>query len=303
MPKTKEIWRSVYPFDSHYLDIDGVRMHYLDEQKGRVSGKEPREVLLMSHGNPTWSFFFRDVITEFRDRYRCVAVDHIGCGLSDKPSESDYTYRLEQRITDMCKLIEELDLRNITLVAHDWGGAVGMGAATRLPDRFNQLVLINTAAFLSKKFPFRIRIGRIPVLGRVMIQGMNLFCKAALSMASSAPGKLSKEFKAGLLAPYDNWHNRTAVYRFVADVPLSEKHPTYKTLKEIEDKLPLFRNKPVCLIWGMLDWCFPPDFLARFLQDYPEADVYRIEGAGHYVLEDAKETSLAAIDDFLKKHS
>lgn len=299
--KAKEPWRPLYPFESRYFDVNGIRMHYLDEQKGRNPSDPPRKVLLMVHGNPTWSFMFRDVITRFRNKYRCVAVDNIGCGLSDKPSESDYSYRLEQRVDDICQLVESLDLQDITLVAHDWGGLIGMGVATRLSERFSRLVLMDTAAFRSDRFPFRIRICRIPVFGRVAIQGLNLFCHAALKMAAAKPNQLSKEVKAGYLAPYDTWKNRTAVYRFVDDVPLSEKHPSYKTLVEIEQNLKLFREKPVALIWGMQDWCFSPEFLARFLQDYPEANVHRIESAGHYLLEDETELVLNAMDEFLQK--
>lgn len=299
MSKEKEIWRPLYPFESRYFELEGFRMHYLDEQKGRNPGEPSRETLLMVHGNPTWSFLFRKVLVNFRDRYRTVAVDHLGCGLSDKPDESRYSFRLEERVADLCKLIEHLDLQRVTLIAHDWGGAIGMGAATRMPERFERIVLMNTGAFPSDHFPLRIRVCRTPVLGRFALQGLNLFSLAALQMATTAPRNISREVRAGLLAPYDSWHNRTAVYRFVYDIPHSEKHPSYATLRGIEEKLPLFRNKPVCLIWGMRDWCFSPEFLSRFLQEYPEAKVHRIETAGHYLLEDAPDTVLAAMEEFL----
>jgi len=296
----KTLWRSLYPFESRFLDLGGFRMHYVDEQKGRHPSDAPRQVLLMVHGNPTWSFFFRNLIVRFRDRFRCVALDHIGCGLSDKPSEKEYSYRMEQRIDDLCRLVTELDLHNITLIAHDWGGVIGMGAATRLPECFERLVLMNTAAFRSDKFPFRIRIGRIPIFGRLMIQGLNLFVQTALRQATAKPQNLSKEVRSGYLAPYDSWNHRTAVYRFVDDVPLMEKHPSYRTLVEIENRLPLFRNKPVSLIWGMQDWCFTSDFLAKFLQFFPEAEVHRLAEAGHYLLEDDPEAVGEAIEQFLK---
>ena len=295
----KSQWRSLYPFESRFFDLGGYRMHYIDEQKGRHPSDAPRQVLLMIHGNPTWSFYFRNVIVRFRDKFRCVAVDHIGCGLSDKPGESEYSYRLEQRIDDLCRLITEQDLRDVTLIAHDWGGAIGMGAATRLPERFSRLVLMNTAAFCSNKFPLRIRVCRTPILGRLAIQGLNLFARSALRMAVAKPQNLTKTIRAGLLAPYDAWHHRTAVYRFVDDIPATEKHPSHQTLAEIENRLALFRNKPVALIWGMQDWCFTPDFLAKFLQYFPEADVHRLAEAGHYLLEDAPETVIDAIERFL----
>lgn len=289
----------LYPFDSHYFELDGLRYHYVDQQKPKnATGREP---LLMVHGNPTWSFFWRNIITAFQDRYRAIAVDHIGCGLSDKPSEANYPFTLERRIDDLCRLIEGLDLRNITLIAHDWGGAIGMGAAVRLPDRFKRFVLMNTAAFQGFMCPLRIRACRIPGFGRLAIQGFNVFARWATWMAISRRGGLPKEIRRGLVAPYDSWANRTALYQFVQDIPLSPKHPTWKTLGEIEDALPTFRDKPVGLIWGMLDWCFTPEYLKRFLQFYPEAFVRRLDDAHHYVVEDAPEEVVAAIDEFLKR--
>jgi haloalkane dehalogenase len=286
-----------YPFDSHYLTLaDGLRYHYVDEPQGA----EDKPVLLMVHGNPTWSFFWRSLITHFRDRYRCVAVDHIGCGLSDKPGEKEYPFTLERRITDLMQLIEHLDLQQITLVAHDWGGAIGMGAAARLPDRFKQFVFMNTSAFRSATCPMRIRLCRMPVFGRLAVQGLNLFSLGALWMASANRKKLTREVRSALLAPYNSWDNRLAVYRFVQDIPLSPRHPTYATLHNVEESLSMFREHPVCLIWGMLDWCFSPEYLKRFLQFFPEADIHRLEKAHHFLLEDAPEEVAAAMETFLK---
>ncbi len=292
-------WRSLYPFESRYFDLDGLRYHYVDEQKPKNA--KDRETLLMVHGNPTWSFYWRNLITAFRDRYRVIAVDHIGCGLSDKPSEAEYPFTLERRIDDLCRLVEGLDLKHVTLLAHDWGGAIGMGAACRLPERFDRFVLMNTAAFRSSSCPFRIRLCRIPIFGRLAIQGVNLFSLAAMWTAISNRKNLPKDVRAGLLAPYDTWANRVAVYRFVQDIPLSMKHPSYRTLLDIEEKLPTFASKPVCLIWGMLDWCFSPEFLKRFLQFFPDADVHRLERAHHFVVEDAPNEVIDAVDAFLKR--
>jgi haloalkane dehalogenase len=290
----------LYPFESQFFNIDGFRYHYLDEQRPRNTAN--REVLLMVHGNPTWSFYWRNLVTEFRNRYRVIAVDHIGCGLSDMPDESHYPFTLERRIEDLCRLIEGLDLQKITLVAHDWGGAIGMGAAVRLPDRFDRFVLMNTAAFRGIQCPLRIRVCRIPGLGRLLIQGFNVFAKWATRMAIAKRKGLPKEVRDGLTAPYNSWTHRTALYRFVTDIPLSPRHPTYKTISNIEEALPKFRNKPICLIWGMLDWCFTPDYLKRFLQFYPEAEVYRLNDAHHYLVEDAPEEVINAMDEFLKRY-
>jgi haloalkane dehalogenase len=285
-----------YPFDSHFLTLaEGLRCHYVDEPPAA----EDRPVLLMVHGNPTWSYFWRSLITHFRDRFRCVALDHIGCGLSDKPDEDEYPFTLEQRIADLVQLIEHLDLRRITLIAHDWGGAIGMGAAVRLSDRFEQFAFMNTAVFRSTQCPIRIRFCRTPFLGRLAIQGLNLFSLGTLWMASANRKNLTSAVRSALLAPYDSWSHRLAVYRFVQDIPLSSRHPSYAALQKIEESLPLFRAHRVCLIWGMLDWCFSPEYLKRFLQFFPEADVHRLDKAHHLLLEDAPEAVAAALETFL----
>lgn len=301
--KNEAVWRPSYPFESHFMKIGGFKLHYIDEKPAdwNDADGQDRPTLFMVHGNPTWSFFFRRLISAFRTRYRVIAVDQIGCGLSEKPAAPLYSYRLERRIEDLCHLVRTLNLQNVTLVAHDWGGTVGMGAAERLSDRFSRLVLMNTAAFRSQRCPFRILLGRIPMVSPFLIQGLNAFCVGAVRWATNRPEGLSKEAAAGLTAPYDSWKNRIAVSKFVRDVPLSEKHPTYKTLLEIENNLSLFRDKPVLLAWGMRDWCFSPEFLKRFLQYYPEAEVCKIEEAGHYLLEDAPDDVIAAMEKFLEK--
>lgn len=284
------IWRDLYPFESHYADVSGQRMHYLDEGSGPP--------LLMVHGNPTWSFYWRNLVSAFRDRYRVIVPDHIGCGLSGKPSPGEYDFRLANRIADLASLVEQLNLENVTLLAHDWGGAIGMGTAVKIPARFRRFVLFNTAAFPDPRCPLRIRVCRIPVLGQIGIQGFNLFALAAIKMAVGRPERMTAEVRAGLLAPYDSWAHRTAVHRFVADIPLSPRHPSFAAIREIEQGLAQFRNHPVCLIWGMRDWCFTPHFLDRFLDFFPQATVHRLDHAGHYVIEDAHEEIVPLLHQF-----
>ena len=257
----------------------------------------------MVHGNPTWSFYWRELVSALRDRYRIVVPDHIGCGLSDKPSPKVYSYRLAERVADLVQLVERLDLRDITLVAHDWGGSIGMGAAVAMPERFRRLVLLNTAAFRSRECPWRIRVCRTPVLGRLAVQGLNLFARSALRMAVGKPERMTPAVRAGLLAPYDSWAHRTAIDRFVADIPLSARHPSYATLARIETGLAQFENHPICLIWGMRDWCFTPRFLDRFVEFFPRAEVHRLADAGHYVVEDAYERIIPIVDRFVREHS
>jgi cis-3-alkyl-4-acyloxetan-2-one decarboxylase len=287
-------WRPLYPFQSHYVSLGGHRCHYVDEGGGPV--------LLMVHGNPTWSFYWRELIRPLRERFRVVAIDQIGCGLSDKPPVRDYSYRLARRIADLNELIEKLGLREITLVAHDWGGGVGMGAAVAAPERFARFVLMNTAAFRAAECPWQIRACRIPLFGPLMVQGLNLFVRAALRSTVWKRERMTPAVRAGLAAPYDSWAHRVAVLRFVHDIPMDASHPSYQTLLDIEQGLGQFRRHPICLIWGMHDWCFTPQFLDRFLEFWPEAEVHRLPDASHYVVEDAHEEIVPLLDEFLRRH-
>ena len=193
-------WQALYPFTSQWHDLSGVQMHYLDE------GAATAAPVLMVHGNPTWSFYWRNLILPLRESMRTIAVDHVGCGLSDKPA--GYPYRLTQHTDNLIHLIETLDLNNITLVAHDWGGPIGLRAALALRSRFARIVLLNTGAFPPPFFPWRIRICRTPLLGRIAVQGFNLFARAAIRMAVSDHQKMTQSVKSGLLRPYDSWSHR-----------------------------------------------------------------------------------------------
>lgn len=289
-----EAWRKLYPFESHYLSVGGHRYHYLDEGRGPV--------VLMVHGNPTWSFYFRDLVLALRDRYRVIVPDHIGHGLSDKPRLGEYSFRLARRSEDLRALVEHLDLRDIALVAHDWGGAIGLGTAVDVPERFDRFVLMNTAAFRSEHIPWKINLARVPLLGRFAVQGLNLFVRAATRLTMGHPERMTPEVRAGYLAPYDSWGNRLSVIQFVLDIPMTPRHPTYATLEKIERGLARLASKPICFIWGMRDWCFDERFLSRFLEFFPDAETHRLEDAGHYVVEDAHERIVPILEAFLQKN-
>ena len=285
-------WKALYPFSSHEIRLGGYRYHYVDE-----GGGEP---LLLVHGNPTWSFMWRNLILALRDRYRVIAVDHIGCGLSDKPER--YPYRLGAHIENLFTLVRTLDLHDITLIGHDWGGAIGIGAALQSPNRFARFVMLNTAAFPAPHIPARIRACRVPLVGTIAIRGLNLFLRGTLRMAIANRDRLSPEARAGYLAPYNSWSNRVAIDRFVKDIPMSPKHPSYKLLVEIEFGLPTFHDHPWLLIWGMQDWCFTPWFLDQLTFRLELPEVHRLYSAGHLILEDAGEQVQSILDDFLLRH-
>jgi haloalkane dehalogenase len=288
---TRAGFEAEYPFPSRIFDLDGLRYHYVDEGAGPT--------LLMVHGNPTWSFAWRNLIKALSPHYRVLAVDHIGCGFSDKPQ--DYPYRLAQHIDNLKRFVTGLDLRDVTLFGHDWGGAIGMGAAAAMPERFSRFVLFNTAAFRSTRIPLRIAVCRIPLLGALAVGGLNLFSLAALSMAVAQPERMLPAVRAGYLAPYRTWRDRVAVLRFIEDIPLSASHPSYPTIVAVEESLAQFRNRPMLLVWGQRDWCFTTDFLSEFQRRFPQADTLLLPDAGHYVFEDAHERIIPRVEEFLSR--
>lgn len=286
-------WRELYPFQSQFLEIprsettaDWVRLHFVQQGSGD-------QTVLCVHGNPTWSFYYREVLRQVSDTARVVAVDHVGCGLSQKPQ--NYNYTLEQHIGNLARLIEHLDLRRITLLVHDWGGAIGLGAALKMPQRIERLVLLNTGAFPPPYIPWRIAACRWPWVGEFAMRGLNLFAKAALSMTLNRLDRLPPAVASGLIAPYDNWQSRIAIARFVQDIPTRKSSATWQILARLEDGLSVFKNRPARIVWGMQDWCFRPECLDRLERMFPQAKVSRLEDVGHYVMEEAPTEVIEAV--------
>lgn len=284
---------SEYPFESRLLDLDGVALHYVDE------GPRHGEVLLFVHGNPTWSFLWRHLVRDLRGRYRCIALDHVGCGLSDKPQ--DYSYRLARHVANLERLADHLALERASLVVHDWGGPIGLGYAGRHPERIARLVILNSAAFPGPA-PLRIRACRTPLFGALAVRGFNAFAGLATRMALEDRRRMTPLVRRGFLAPYRDWASRIATLRFVQDIPLDPAHPSWPALLEVEAGLARLADKPTCLIWGERDWCFTPAFREGFERRLPQARVHRAERAGHWVTEDAREEVLAWIEAFLADH-
>lgn len=282
----KKVPQELYPFQSHYLGLGNNNLHYLDEGKG--------EVMLMLHGNPTWSFYYRNLVLAFRGHFRCVVPDHMGCGFSDKPQ--DYSYTLENHIQNLIQLVRFLDLKDITLIVHDWGGAIGMGLATRHPELIKRVVVLNTAAFLSQNIPKRISLCRNKSFGEYIVRKFNAFAWPATFMASEK--RLTREVKEAYLAPYDTWEHRIAVARFVQDIPLEKDHPSYKTLEQIEERLPRVKA-PMLILWGGKDFCFDKEFFERWLELFPAAEAHWWSKAGHYILEDEPRQVVEKIVNFL----
>jgi len=289
----REIPRDLYPFEGQYLDLDGLRYHYLDEGEG--------EVVVAVHGNPTWSFYYRDLVRALRGEYRVVVPDHIGCGLSDKPGDDDYDYTLSRRIADFSRLMDELDVEDINLVLHDWGGMIALAWAVRHPDRIKRLVVFNTAAFglpETRRFPWQLWLVRDTPLGPFMVRGLNAFARGATHLACTRK-RLAKEIRDAYCAPYDNWSDRIATLRFVQDIPLRPGDRGFDIVSDTTAQLDVFRDRPVLVCWGAKDFVFDDHFLAQWQRILPNADVHRFADCGHWVLEDASEDVIPLIQNFL----
>jgi haloalkane dehalogenase len=287
---------TLYPFQGKILDLDGLSYHYLDEGDGPP--------VVMIHGNPSWSFYYRDLVLALRGKYRAVAPDHIGCGRSGKPDDSRYDYTLERRVQDLGKLIDHLGSDKVTLVVHDWGGMIGMTWATQNPERVERLVVLNTAAFplpASKSFPYPIALARIPGLGPMLVRGFNAFARGAVRFCVTRT-RMSPEVAAGYLEPYNSWRNRIALQRFVEDIPLRRSDRTWRLVNETAGKLGELRSVPMLICWGMRDFVFDVHFLDEFIRRFPDAEVHRFDDAGHYILEDAREDVIPLISSFLAEH-
>ncbi len=288
-----DTFKKLYPFSSHFMQIRGLDYHYVDEGSG--------DPVVMVHGNPTWSFYFRALVKGLSPKYRCLVPDHIGCGLSEKPDENRYDFRLKSRVEDLEMFLDRLNLKeNLTLILHDWGGMIGMAYAVNHPERIKRLVILNTAAFFppgKKKLPIRLRIARnIRAIARPAILHLNLFALAALYMAS-AQG-LESTVKQALIAPYSTPRNRLAILKFVQDIPLTSSDMSYSVVEHTQQHLFRLKDKPMMICWGMKDFVFDKDFLLEWQKRFPDAKAHRFAKAGHYILEDQPENVLECINNF-----
>lgn len=286
----------LYPFSPHLVDLDGHACSYVDEGAG------PPVVLV--HGNPTWSFLYRSLVTALSAAgYRAIAPDHIGMGRSAKPAASAYPHTLGRRVVDFGRLLDSLRLHQpITLVLHDWGGAIGLAWAVEHPERVARLVLLNTAAFplpAGKRLPLALRAARSRPLGSLAVRYANAFARGA-TVVGVRRHRMPPEVRRGYLAPYDRPAHRVAIYEFLRDIPLRPGSPAYGLVQRTAAGLEIFRDRPVLICWGLRDPVFDRDFLARWEEIYPHAEVHRFPAAGHYVLEDAPEI-VSLVLDFLAR--
>ena len=281
-----------FPFEPRFFDADGVRLHYVDE------GPADAPPVLFVHGNPTWSYMWRQPIAELSSKgHRCVAFDHMGFGRSDKPPQLS-AYSLERHVGNALTLIDALDLTGITLVAHDWGGPIGLGALLQRPERLRRVVLMNTWAWELPSFlpPF-LREFRTEGLGEILALGGNLFVE-------SMPGGMHRRDADPMMmeayrSPFPDYWSRAGTLAFQREIPLTERDRSAPLMGSIHERLPRL-DVPALLVWGMRDPVFQPVFLEQWQELFPKAETVELADASHFVVEDSPDAVTGAIEDFLR---
>ena len=266
-----------YPFAPRTFEVrPGIAMSWLDE------GPRDGEVVVMLHGNPSWSYYWRHLVLGLRDRYRCIVPDHVGMGLSDKPDDGPsasprYDYTLQSRIDDLEALLRHAgvdDATPVTLVVHDWGGMIGFGWALSHMAQVRRLVILNTAAFpmpAAKRFPRRLALGRDSRIGGWLIRRFNLFARGATRFGTTR--RLPRAVREAYAGVYDGWANAISTLRFMQDIPLHEGDRAWPLLVAAGERLPGYADRPAFIGWGLRDFVFDRHCLDAFrAANYSPAD-------------------------------
>ena len=303
-----------YPFTPRRLEVrPGIGMSYLDE------GPRDGDVVVMLHGNPSWSYYWRHLVSGLRGPasgtpvsgkgYRCIVPDHVGMGLSDKPDDAAdavprYDYTLQSRVDDLATLLDGLGITGpVTLAVHDWGGMIGFGWALSHMPQVKRLVILNTAAFPlpgAKPMPWQLSFGRDSRIGGALIRAFNLFSAGASWLGIER--RMPRAVRRAYVAPYDSWANRISTLRFMQDIPLRAGDPAWALVAEAGRRLHEFADRPAFIGWGLRDFVFDRHFLEGFTRALPNAEVHAFDDANHYVLEDKHAVLVPAIRAFLDKH-
>jgi len=274
-----------FPFESHFRTAGGAMVHYVDEGHGPT--------LFMVHGNPTWSFLYRHVIGALRPRYRCIAIDLPGFGLSEPPDR--FGFRPEDHAAIVATLLAELRIEGATLVAHDWGGPIGLAAALAEPGRLTRFALGNTWAWPVNgdwHFEWFSRLMGGP-LGRVGARRWNLFVNGVM-VFSTRRGSLTEATKQAYRAPLKNPARRTGTHVFPAAITGSRDF-----LRGIETRLAELDGRDFLFLWPDGDIAFRNAELRRWRSLYPAAQVIPLRRCGHYIFEEAGQECADALARWL----
>jgi len=271
---------SLYPFESKWFETSSGRMHYIDEGSGPP--------ILLCHGNPTWSFLYRHIVRALSDRFRCIAVDYLGFGLSDHPEA--YGYTIEEHARTLGELVDHLDLRDYISMGQDWGGPISTSVAAARADRVRGVVLGNTW-FWPADSPMMKMFARIMSTGFMQRQIVenNFFVERLVPMA------MSRKLTAAEMDHYRKAQPTPEARRGVAEMPrqiLGATPMLERLAREVPEKL---GTKPALIVWGMKDFGFRPSMLPRMRATFPDHMVVKLPNAKHYIQEDAPDQIANAI--------
>jgi pimeloyl-ACP methyl ester carboxylesterase len=277
-----------YPFQSHWLRLSQGRMHYVDEGAG--------EVLLFVHGNPSWSFEYRRLIRHFVRTHRCIAIDHLGFGLSDKPVDASYLPQFHA--SNLARFIDELGLINVTLVVHDWGGPIAMSYALQHAGNVRRIVACNSWFFSVRDQVVLRSFSRLigGPLGRLLIRRFNLFARVLLPASFGDKRRLTHALRRQFTAPFPTPASRKGTWVFPRAI-IGES-AWLETLWELRAQL---AHIPVLLLWGMKDPAFAP-LLPRWQRAFPNNQTVTFDDVGHNVPEELGDRANAPIEAFLASH-
>jgi len=274
--------RELYPFASRYIELEGQRLHYIDEGSG--------ETVLFVHGTPSWSFEWRDQVRALSARFRCIALDHLGFGMSDKPEHA--AYKPEDHARRLAAFVRALDLRDVTMVVHDFGGPIGVGAALHAPTRYKRLVVMNTWLWSMAEEPAVRKISGFvrSFIGRFLYRVLNFSPRVLLPASFAVKKRLSRVVHRHYLAPFATRRERTAPW--VLGCELAGSDDFYGSLWQRRAEWPAL----AAIIWGMRDPVMSPSLLAQLEAAFPDVPVTRIEDAGHFPQEEQPRLVTAALE-------
>jgi len=279
--------KSAYPFHSHYFPVNGHQLHYIDEGQG--------EIILFVHGTPSWSFDFRNVIKKLMPAYRCIAIDHMGFGLSDKPAHYDYSTIHHSKTLE--KFIIEKQLDKFTLVVHDFGGPIGLNVAINHPGRINKLVILNSWLWSSQNDPDFIKLSK--VLKNPLLPFLYLYLNFSprfILPQSFGDHKLPREILKQYTGPFAGKSQRYGALAFAKSL-LHDQH----WFEELWHSKQSISNKPALFIWGMKDPVIKPHNLDKFISGFPDAQILKLETSGHFPQEEQPEKVSEAIRHFMQE--
>ncbi|HEX5624449.1 MAG TPA: alpha/beta fold hydrolase [Saprospiraceae bacterium] len=274
-----------YPFESRFLDLDGHKLHYIDEGEGPV--------VLFVHGTPSWSFDFRNQIKGLRSRFRCVALDHLGFGRSDKPE--DYPYATIRHADNLQKLVDYLGLQEYSLVLHDFGGPIGFSLALRHPERVRKWIILNSWLWDSREEPSFQRMSRLlrsPAL-KFLYRYLNFSARFALP-ASFGSIKLDARIRKQYTAPFARISERNGPIGMVRS--LLQDQEWFGSLWRQRERM---YGIPLLVIWGMKDPVISTAYLSALKQGFPEAEVLELKNCGHFPQEEEASAVTQALLGFL----